>query len=208
MIKLRQIKVSILNDTKEELIRKICKKINIKETDIISLKISKKSVDARDKENINFVYEVILDVKDLSNIKFNNDVLNYDEEEYSYNVTGNKIMKERPIIVGSGPAGLFLGYMLSKEGYSDSLKLRGESDKYEFVEGLGILPIVFSPHHSKDKIDELMGEIGDREVFSLENNTALKIENNTYEVIKSDKNAKAYRISKIEKMEIIKGNIK
>ena len=126
MIKLRQIKVSILNDTKEELIRKICKKINIKETDIISLKISKKSVDARDKENINFVYEVILDVKDLSNIKFNNDVLNYDEEEYSYNVTGNKIMKERPIIVGSGPAGLFLGYMLSKEGYNPIIIERGE----------------------------------------------------------------------------------
>ncbi len=106
-------------------------------------------------------------------------------------------------------AGISAGaIMLSKEGYSDSLKLRGESDKYDFVEGLGILPIVFSPHHSKDKIDELMGEIGDREVFSLENNTALKFENNTYEVIKSDKNAKAYRISKMEKMEIIKGNIK
>ena len=126
MIKLRQIKISILNDTKDELIKKICKKINIKENDILSLKISKKSIDARNKENINFVYEVIISLKDENKIKLNNDVLIYNEDSYTYTITGTKTMKERPIIVGSGPAGLFTGYMLSLSGFNPIIIERGE----------------------------------------------------------------------------------
>ena len=126
MIKVRQIKISILKDNKEELTKKTCKKINIKENDIISLKINKKSIDARDKNNIYFVYEVILNLKNEDNIKLNNDVVKYEEENYSYSITGNKVMKERPIIVGSGPAGLFIGYMLSLSGFNPIIIERGQ----------------------------------------------------------------------------------
>ena len=125
MIKVRQIKISILKDTKEELIKKISKKINDKNIEII--KINKKSIDARDKENIFFVYEVIINVKDENKIKLSNDVLKYKEENYEYKITGQKKMKERPIIVGSGPSGLFLGYMLSINGYNPIIIERGES---------------------------------------------------------------------------------
>ena len=126
MIKVRQIKISILKDTNEELVNKICKKININKEDILDYKINKKSIDARDKDNIYYVYEVILSLKDESNIKLNNDVVTYNEEEYTYSITGNKIMKERPIIIGSGPAGLFIGYMLSLSGFNPVIIERGE----------------------------------------------------------------------------------
>ena len=126
MIKVRQIKVSVLNDTEEELISKICKKLNIKETDILNKEISKKSIDARDKNNIYFVYEIILDLKDESKIKLSNDVLIYKEDKYTYTITGTKLMKERPIIIGSGPAGLFIGYMLSISGFNPIIIERGE----------------------------------------------------------------------------------
>ena len=86
--------------------------------------------------------------------------------------------------------------MLSKQGYSDALKLRGESDKYDFIDGLGFLDIIFSPHHKEEKVQEMLGEIENRIVYSLENNTALKIVDNSYEVIKSEKDAKAYLITK------------
>ena len=126
MIKVRQIKVSILNDTNEELIKKICKNVNIKKDDILDLKINKKSIDARDKENIYYIYEVIIEVNKENKIKFSNDVLKYEEEKYTYSITGTKTMKERPIIIGSGPSGLFLGYMLSINGYNPIIIERGE----------------------------------------------------------------------------------
>ena len=124
MIKVRQIKLSILKDTKDELIKKISKKVNEKNIELI--KINKKSIDARDKENIYYVYEVIINVPNENKIKLNNDVVKYNEEKYSYSITGNKNMKERPIIIGSGPAGLFIGYMLSIEGYNPIIIERGE----------------------------------------------------------------------------------
>ena len=126
MIKVRQIKISILKDTKDELIKKICKKINIIEEDIIDYKISKKSIDARDKENIYYVYEVILNIKNENKIKLNNDVIIYNEEKYTYSIAGTKIMTERPIIIGSGPSGLFIGYMLSISGFNPIIIERGE----------------------------------------------------------------------------------
>ena len=126
MIKVRQIKISILKDTNEELINKICKKINIKQEDILEFKISKKSIDARTKEDIYYVYEVILNLKNEDKIKLNNDVITYNEEPYTYTITGSKIMKERPIIIGSGPAGLFIGYMLSISGFNPIIIERGE----------------------------------------------------------------------------------
>ena len=52
MIRIRQIKVPVENDTLQELRKKICQKVKSQEKDIISVKISKKSLDARFKPNI------------------------------------------------------------------------------------------------------------------------------------------------------------
>ena len=89
--------------------------------------------------------------------------------------------------------------MMCKEGYSDSYKLRGESDSYDFVPGLGFLDISFCPHYEDDSdrkhdlIEDLQDE--ERDVFALPNNTALKIIDNKYEVIKSDNSKKVYIIT-------------
>ena len=56
MIRIRQIKISVENDNLQELRNKICKKINIKDNEIIDIKIFKKSLDARNKPNIYYIY--------------------------------------------------------------------------------------------------------------------------------------------------------
>ena len=40
-------------------------------------------------------------------------------------VSGTEALRERPVIVGSGPAGLFCAYMLAKAGYRPLLLERG-----------------------------------------------------------------------------------
>ena len=59
MIKVRQIKVEVLSDNEEERLKSLLNKTKLKKENILSYKISKQSLDARDKENIYFVYEVI-----------------------------------------------------------------------------------------------------------------------------------------------------
>lgn len=89
--------------------------------------------------------------------------------------------------------------MLCKEGYSDSYKLRGESTSYDFVPGLSFLNISLCPHYEddserkKDLIEDLKNE--EREVYALPNNTALKIIDDNYDVIKSDETKEAYIVS-------------
>ena len=39
---------------------------------------------------------------------------------------------------------------ISKEGFSDSYILRGESDKYLFVKGLGLVDVIVCPHYEKN----------------------------------------------------------
>ena len=49
------------------------------------------------------------------------------EKRYSLPVRGQELMKIRPYVVGSGPAGLFAAYFLAEHDYKPILIERGES---------------------------------------------------------------------------------
>lgn len=122
MIRVKNIKV-LLN---ENYIDRLCKKIKLDKNEIIEYKIVKKSIDARKKENIHFVYTIDIKVKNERKIKFSKDICYSKDEKFIFKITGTKIMKNRPVIVGSGPAGLFCAYILSLNGYKPLVIERGE----------------------------------------------------------------------------------
>ena len=126
MIRVRQIKVSVKNDNIDKLYSELVRKLKINVNDIVNVKVVKKSIDARHKDNVCFVYEVDVDVKDISRIKFDNDVSMTVSNKYSYSLSGSLSLNNRPIIVGSGPCGLFCAYELAKEGYRPIVIERGE----------------------------------------------------------------------------------
>lgn len=130
MIKVRQIKIEIEKDNHDELKRKISKKLKIKIDDIIDFKISKKSIDARDKNNVHFVYEVILEIKNKDNFfkkSKSKDISKYEEIKYKTPRMGEQVLRNRPVIVGSGPSGLFAALILAEAGYKPLIIERGES---------------------------------------------------------------------------------
>lgn len=129
MIRVRQIKVPITKDNKDYLLNKISNKLHIPSLSISKYKINKLSIDARDKTNINYVYEVDVEVSDEDKIlrkNKSNDILKTPNEEYDFKPTGDVKLSNRPIIVGSGPCGLFCAYMLAIEGYKPLIIERGE----------------------------------------------------------------------------------
>lgn len=115
MIRVRGIKLLIEDDNEENLLKKTCKKLKI--NSINNYKIVKKSIDARDKNNIYYVYELDIDTNNKVRID-NKDIFNTPNEEYRYEITGTNKLNNRIVIVGSGPAGLFCSYLLSEAGYS------------------------------------------------------------------------------------------
>ncbi len=126
MIRVRQVKVHIDSNN---LVKKIANKLNIKEQDIINYQIIKESIDARDKTNIFYIYEVDVEVLNediiLNNNK-SNDILKSEKIDYKIEVTGKESLTKRPIVVGSGPAGLFSAFYLAKLGYKPIIIERGE----------------------------------------------------------------------------------
>lgn len=125
MIRVRQVKVLVSNDN---LTDEIAKKLKIKASDIQEIKIVKKSIDSRHKPNIYYVYEVDIKVKDedkLLNKNKSSDIFKTPIEEYKFNITGKLELNSRPIIVGSGPAGLFCAYLLANAGYNPLVIERG-----------------------------------------------------------------------------------
>ncbi|MDE7429732.1 MAG: FAD-dependent oxidoreductase, partial [Lachnospiraceae bacterium] len=53
---------------------------------------------------------------------------------YSFPVSGDRELSHRPIIVGTGPEGLFCGYMLAKAGYQPLLLERGQDVKTRLMD--------------------------------------------------------------------------
>lgn len=125
MIRLRQIKVLVSDNNLKEV---VAHKLRIEIDDIKEIKIIKKSIDARFKPNIYYVYEVdiLTDKEDYLLDKYqSNDFFKTPHEKYYFEPKGEDKLNNRLIIVGSGPAGLFCGYMLAMYGYKPLIIERG-----------------------------------------------------------------------------------
>ncbi len=139
VIRVRQVKVSVLNNTKEAIKDKTAKKLKVASNDIKSFKIHKQSIDARDKKNICYTYEVDVNFKnEMAIIKRNKsqDIFITPNEEYKIPSSGKEKLNGPIVIVGSGPAGLFAAYILAESGYQPIVIERGEkiTDRIKSVE--------------------------------------------------------------------------
>lgn len=126
MIRVRQVKVSVTEDV-SNVIDFVCRKAGINVSDVLSYSINKRSIDARRKDNVSYIYEVDLMLKKGSKVKYSSDVVSIEQSNYSFSCTGDSLLHSRPIIVGSGPCGLFCAYELALKGFKPIVIERGES---------------------------------------------------------------------------------
>ncbi len=92
------------------------KTLGINPSGILKINIAKKSVDARRKNHIQFVYSLIAEVKEGIAVTVTNDVRLVTEQNEQFETTAH--YGHPPVIAGMGPAGLFCGYILAKHGYN------------------------------------------------------------------------------------------
>ena len=131
MLRISQLKIQV-GHTEEELKKKVRKRLGIQEMQLLDLTIRKRSLDARRKPELYYVYTIDVKVNDeqavwkrVSKKKGNSDVSVCREERYHFPEEGSCRLKERPVIVGCGPAGIFCAYFLAKCGMRPILIERG-----------------------------------------------------------------------------------
>jgi uncharacterized FAD-dependent dehydrogenase len=127
MIRLFEIKLPV--DHPESGLKKAAAKaLRITETYIDTIQIRRQAVDARKKSSLYFVYTIDCAVKDEHHLvqKLDNKKIIIAPDETYKNVTpGKETLSLNPIIIGSGPAGLFAGLLLAQNGYKPLILERG-----------------------------------------------------------------------------------
>ncbi len=108
--------------------KKIRKKLRLEEQADFRWQTVKCSVDARKKPEIFLSYTVdVTGLEEQAVLKRCKDksVSRVEPVTYRFSPSGGKELSGRPVIVGTGPAGLFCGYMLALHGYRPVLLERG-----------------------------------------------------------------------------------
>ena len=109
-----------LNASEQQLKQKAAQKLGVNENELQNFTVSKKSVDARNKNNVHFVYSV--DCNSASTVR-DKDIEQLPEvEKLTFNIKSDGV---RPIVVGSGPAGMFAGLALAEAGLNPIILERG-----------------------------------------------------------------------------------
>lgn len=130
MIRITQLKLPI-SHTEAQLTAKIAKVLRLKHTSF-SWEIQRRSLDARRKDDKKFVYTIDVSVSQEEKILKkvgNNNIMSIKKEPYVFPTTGEEKLPHSPVIVGSGPAGLFCAWYLARAGFCPIVLERGEEAK-------------------------------------------------------------------------------
>ena len=127
MIKLNEVKLP-LNSEETDLKFIAAKALRCNSNEIENITISRKAVDSRKKDNVMFVYNLLITVKNDEEIILkhaNNSKASLFEIEPYVMPENKRTSSLRPVIVGFGPAGFFCGLILARAGLKPLIIERG-----------------------------------------------------------------------------------
>ena len=128
MIRISQIKMPV-EHTEEQLKNKAAKLLKTDPAKLKGFRILRQSLDARKKDAIHYSYTVEVEVAEEGKVLSKNKNPNIQVAGlpvYRFPDKGLQILHSRPVVIGSGPAGLFCGLMLARHGYQPVILERGE----------------------------------------------------------------------------------
>ena len=110
-----------VEEPESELPRRMAARLGVGEEDLQSWRILRKSLDARKRHELKFVYSLALElpteVAKSCSQRLGNDVGEFHENPFYDPPPGTGPLAERRSSSGTGPAGLLAGYYLAKKGY-------------------------------------------------------------------------------------------
>jgi uncharacterized FAD-dependent dehydrogenase len=105
----------------------LARSLGVAPGDLRHWRILRKALDVRDKRHIRFVYNFEVDLGDAKPRAASDEaqVESHDELPFAMPEPGSLPIRERPVVVGSGPGGLVCAYFLALHGYRPIVLERG-----------------------------------------------------------------------------------
>jgi uncharacterized protein len=132
-VRLTEIKLP-LDHSPEALRRAICQRLSIKDDELLGLSIFRRGYDARKKSDIHFIYTVDVSTTDnaavLARVKKNPKLASHTNitPDTDYKAVAHAPNRSflRPVVVGTGPCGLFAALNLAQMGFKPLILERGK----------------------------------------------------------------------------------
>ncbi|MEG3975074.1 NAD(P)/FAD-dependent oxidoreductase [Microcoleus sp. herbarium8] len=140
MLRITEIKLP-LDHPESAIASAILKKLQIPPEELLSYSIFKRSYDARKKAEIVLVYivdvETTQEKQHLQHFKKDPHVTVTPDMNYRYVAQAPSNLTIRPIVIGTGPCGIFAGLMLAQMGFRPILLERGKAVRDRTVDTFG-----------------------------------------------------------------------
>lgn len=130
MIRIHQLALS-LNHSADDLLAAVARRLKLSVGELGPLIIKKRSIDARDKQAIELVYSVDVEVASeaavLGRLRGNSQLGVAPEPLIRPSLPAPTGLQARPVVIGAGPCGYFAALFLAQQGFKPLLLERGRS---------------------------------------------------------------------------------
>jgi uncharacterized FAD-dependent dehydrogenase len=130
VLRLTEIKLD-LDHPEAALKTAILRVLGIVEPELLGWHVRRRGYDARKSGEILFVYTLDVEVRDeaalLKRLHHSHHVTRAPDETYRYPVRAPASLKTRPVVIGTGPCGIFAGLSLARMGFRPIILERGKN---------------------------------------------------------------------------------
>jgi len=132
MLRLNEVKLP-LDHSEEELHVAAAERLSVNVEDILRCEVFRRAIDARKRSAIQLTYTLDVEVKDEPAVLNGNEKLRQSgrmavtpDTTYHFVTKAPQQLQERPVVIGTGPCGLFAGLLLSQMGFKPIILERGK----------------------------------------------------------------------------------
>ena len=132
MLRLNEVKLP-LDHSEEELHVAAAERLSVNLEDILRCEVFRRAVDARKRSAIQLTYTLDVEVKDEQEVLTGNEKLKQSgriaispDTTYRFVTHANGESTQRPVVIGTGPCGLFAGLLLAQMGFKPIILEQGK----------------------------------------------------------------------------------